>query len=373
LRRARFVLVLSAALGFATSASAAFEAPRSGVGEVRIPLLRAGTIQVPPGQATGRVRVIATLPLPPLAAAQGRRMALHAAPARLDIRSASSRTYLARIARAQAAAVASLRREIPEARISRRFGILLDGLTVELPARRLPTLAQMSFVRRIYPSLRYTLALNRSPAVIAATGFNTATGAGGAGMKIGIVDDGVDQRNSFLRPDGMQYPIGYPRGGRRWTTPKVIVARAFPGPGAGRGGRLAVDPRISFHGTHVAGIAAGRAGTDAPAGGDHPAVANLSGVAPDAWIGNYRVFTVPTPIGHVANTPEIVAAFESALRDGMQVINFSGGGPQVDPVNDALIETVGNIAAAGVVPVISAGNDRDEFGLGSAGAPGTAP
>ena len=257
--------------------------------------------------------------------------------------------------------------------MSRRFGVLLDGLAVELPARRLPALAQMSFVRRIYPSLRYTLALNRSPTVIAATGFNTTTGTKGAGMKIAIVDDGIDQRNRFLNPDGLHYPAGYPRGGRRWTTPKVIVARAFPGAGAGRRGRLAVDPRISFHGTHVAGNAAGRAGPDAPAGGDHPAVADLSGVAPDAWIGNYRVFTVPTPIGHVANTPEIVAAFESAVRDGMHVINFSGGGPQTDPANDALIETISNVAAAGVVPVISAGNDRDQFGLGTAGAPGSAP
>jgi minor extracellular serine protease Vpr len=373
LRRARHVLVLSAALGFATSASAAFQAPRSPLGEIRDPIVRAGTIKVPPGQAAGRVRVIATLPLPPLAASRGRTLALSAAPSRLNVRSASSRTYLARIARAQTVAAAALRREIPEARVSRRFGILLDGMTVELPARRLPKLTRMPFLDRVYPTLRYTLALNRSPTVIAATGFNNSSGVRGTGMKIAIVDDGVDQRNRFLNPAGMQYPVGYPRGGPRWTTPKVIVARAFPGPGAGRRGRLALDPSVSFHGTHVAGIAAGRAGTDAPTGRDHPAVAGLSGVAPDAWIGNYRVFTVPTPIGHVANTPEIIAAFESAVRDGMQVINFSGGGPQVDPVNDALIETVGNIAAAGVVPVISAGNDRDEFGMGSSGAPGTAP
>ena len=99
----------------------------------------------------------------------------------------------------------------------------------------------------------------------------------------------------------------------------------------------------------------------------------LSGVAPRAWLGNYRVFTVPTPIGHVANTPEIIAAFEAAVQDGMDVINFSGGGPQTDPANDALIEAIHNVAAAGVVPVIAAGNDRDDFGLGSAGSPGTAP
>src|SRR5438874_9743784 len=57
----------------------------------------------------------------------------------------------------------------------------------------------------------------------------------------------------------------------------------------------------------------------------------------------------------------------------MDVINFSGGGPMNDPANDALVEAIHNLAAAGVVPVIAAGNDRDEFGLGSAGSPGTAP
>src|SRR4051812_32586948 len=57
----------------------------------------------------------------------------------------------------------------------------------------------------------------------------------------------------------------------------------------------------------------------------------------------------------------------------MDVINFSGGGPMNDPENDALVEAVHNVAAAGVVPVISAGNDRDDFGLGSVGAPGSAP
>src|SRR5205085_980732 len=80
-----------------------------------------------------------------------------------------------------------------------------------------------------------------------------------------------------------------------------------------------------------------------------------------------------TPIGHVANTPEIIAAFEAAVVDGMDVINFSGGGPQADPANDAMVEAIHNVAAAGVVPVIAAGNDRDDFGTGSAGSPGTAP
>jgi len=208
---------------------------------------------------------------------------------------------------------------------------------------------------------------------VGAPALEAATGARGDGIKIAIVDDGVDENNRFFHAVGYSYPSGFPKGGRKWTTPKVIVARAFPGPGSGRRGRWAVDRSVSFHGTHVAGIAAGNAGTDAPRGPDHPAVSGLSGVAPRAYLGNYRVFTVPTPAGPVANNPEIIAAFEAAVRDGMDVINFSGGGPETDPVNDALVEAVANVSRAGVVPVISAGNDRDEFGVGSIGSPGTAP
>ena len=331
-------------------------------------------MQIPSARARGRIRVIVRLAQPPLAAWQsGRRLQGVAAPARLNARSASSRAYLARLASAQRAAVAELRREIPEARVGRRFRVLLNGLTVELPASRLPALLRTSFATKVFPSVRYSLRTNRSPSLIGADTFSAATGARGAGVKIAVVDDGVDNANAFFNPSGFSYPAGYPRGGRRWTNEKVIVARSFPGPGSGRPGRLALDPRASFHGTHVAGIAAGVAGTTAGSGPDHPVTTGLSGVAPRAWIGNYRVFNVPTPIGMVANTPEIVAAFESAVTDGMDVINFSGGGPQTDPVNDAMNETIRNVAAAGVVSVISAGNDRDEFGLGSAGSPGTAP
>src|ERR687886_2551535 len=239
--------------------------------------------------------------------------------------------------------------------------------------RRLAALTRLDAVTRVYPSIQYTLNLNKSPSVIGADVLHATTGANGNGIKIGVVDDGVDQTNPFLRPEGFAYPAGFPRGDLRFTSPKVIVARAPPAPGWGRRGPLPVDRRASFHGTHVAGIAAGDANTDAPAGPDHPAVSGLSGVAPRAWLGNYRVFTVPTPIGHVANTPEIAAAFEAAVRDGMDVINFSGGGSESEPANDAMLDVIRNVAAAGVVPVIAAGNDRDEFGLGTVGSPGTAP
>ena len=57
----------------------------------------------------------------------------------------------------------------------------------------------------------------------------------------------------------------------------------------------------------------------------------------------------------------------------MNVINFSGGGPQTDPANDAMYEAIHNTALAGVVPVIAAGNDREDFGSARPARPGAAP
>jgi subtilisin family serine protease len=367
------LLAVVAALASTLPAGASLVPIKRTFGDLTIPRVRAGTLTIPRNQASGRVRVIVGLRLAPLAAAYGRTFAAAATHRKLDVTSAASRRYLQRVVTAQNAAAARLLSAIPEARIGRRFQIVLDGLTVSLPATKLPRLAALGFVHKIYPSVRYHLATDTSPSVIGADELHTLTGARGEGMKIGVVDDGVDNTNPYLNPAGFSYPSGFPRGGLKWTSPKVIVARAFPGPNSGRPGRLAVDPQASFHGTHVAGIAAGDAGTCSPGGRDHPATCGLSGVAPRAYIGNYRVFNVPTPIGHIANTPEIAAAFEFALRDGMDVINFSGGGAESEPDNDAMVDVIRNVATAGVPSIISAGNDRDDFGFGSVGSPGTAP
>ena len=367
MRRGTLLLIASAALICVAPAAARFvPVEHSG------PRVTAGTLPTLTGGAA-HVRVIVDLPLPPLATRGDRGLFAAVARRKLDIDSSSSRAYLRRIEQEQTRAAAQIRAAIPQARIGPRFQVVLDALTVSLPASRLPALVRQPLVTRVYPSLQYTLALDQSPSVIGADVLRRTTGADGTGIKIAVVDDGIDETNPFFNPAGFSYPSGFPRGITNATTPKVIVARVFPGPNAGKPGRLPVDPASSFHGTHVAGIAAGDSGTTAPAGSDHPTVVGLSGVAPRAWLGNYRVFTVPTPLGHVANTPEIVAAFEAAVKDGMDVINFSGGGPQIDPANDALIEAVHDAVAAGVVVAIAAGNDRDDFGLGSDGSPGTAP
>jgi subtilisin family serine protease len=238
----------------------------------------------------------------------------------------------------------------------------------------------------VYASANYTLNMNDAPSVIGAPALRAATGAGGDGVKVAVVDDGIDPRHPFLDPAGMSYPAGFPRGVPGFETPKVIVARAFfPAKQSTSESRQPLDESRSFHGTFVAGVIGGAANTTAPAsvpttcvrasGGCHPRVTGLTGVAPRVWLGNYRVFSLPAPLGGCcsANTPEIIAAFESAVADGMDVINFSGGGPQSDPDGDPFTQVVTNVVKAGVVPVISAGNDRDLFGMGTVGSPSTVP
>lgn len=373
LRRQLVLFVPIAALALAASASASLRPIDRTFGEITVPRVRAGTIRVPAEHRSGRVTVIATLRLPALAAARGPGFFATLGPSRLDTTSSSSRSYLARVAAEQASAARAIRAAVPGARLGRRFQVVLNGITVDLPVRRLPALHALGSVSRVYPSVRFLLKLNRSPGIIGAPAFTAATGASGAGVKIAVVDDGVEQTNPFMNSSGLVYPAGFPKGQTGYTTPKVIVARSFTAPGSGPRSALPVDPQASFHGTHVAGIAAGRSGTSSPGGRDHPPLAGLSGVAPNAWIGNYRVFNVPSPAGHLSTTQQTVAAFESAVRDGMDVINYSGGSPAIDPRSDAMIETVANVTRAGVVVVASAGNDRDDFGFGSTGSPSTAP
>jgi minor extracellular serine protease Vpr len=385
-RRLAPLALLLAVVAFTGTASADLGPIERAVGQLSVPRVRHGPVVVPsqaPESSSGRIRVIVTLAQPPLAAVSATGGVFGFGPRRkLNVASSSSQSYLERLDAAQQQAISTLHRTIPEAVVSRRFRIVLDGLTVTLPYTKLTDLMHEDFAQKVYPSLRYTFNLNRSTSIIGVPAFQALTGASGAGVKVAVVDDGVDEEHPFFNPAGFAFPPGFPKGPSGATTPKVIVARGFAGPGANS---APLDRDQSFHGTHVSGVIAGVAGTDVPAGapgfcslangGCHPAVKGLSGVAPRAWIGNYRVFNVPEPLGGCCsgNTPEIVAAFEAAVADGMDVINFSGGGPQSDPRRDALIDAVANVARAGVVPVISAGNDRDFFGLGTVGSPGTAP
>ena len=183
-------------------------------------------------------------------------------------------------------------------------------------------------------------------------------------MKVGIIDSGIDPAHPFFDPAGYVMPAGFPKGQQRFTTAKVIVARVFaPKSATAASARVAYSDDDSSHGTHVAGIAAGNADTNADG-------RRISGVAPRAYLGNYKVFVeTSTGLSPNANSPAIVAAIEAAVADGMNVINFSGGEPEIEPSRDIVAIALDAAAAAGVVPVVAAGNDYNDLGAGSVSSP----
>jgi subtilisin family serine protease len=324
------------------------------------------------GAADNLVEVVVTLPQPALAdAVTSTQFFAATTRRRLNLRTTASRDYVRLLAARQRTLAARIRTSIPGATVRWHYQVTLNGMAVVVPRSQLGTLQRMPGVT-VWPSVRYRAMLDRSPQLIGAPqvwGQNLATA--GEGMKIAIIDDGVDQTHVFFNPAGFSYPAGFPKGNTQYTTPKVIVARAFAAPSnTWKYARTPFDPVNSEHATHVAGIAAGDHGTSATLGGTKVTV---SGIAPAAYIGNYKVLTVPTAdFGLDGNSPEIAAGIEQAVKDGMDVINLSLGEPEVEPTRDIVVRALDAAAAAGVVPVVAAGNGFTDAGRGGVGSPGNA-
>jgi subtilisin family serine protease len=308
--------------------------------------------------STGKtVEVIVELKRPALAVAMGTR-ARH------------SPGYLQKLAAGQAELERRIAAALPSAKVRWRYRYVLDALAVVVPSGEIDRLAALPGVEHVDPSVEYHSLLDQSvPLIGAPTLWGPTRATAGQGIKIGIIDDGVDQAHPFFSPAGFTMPAGFPKGNSVFTTAKVIVARAFPPPGATwKYASRPFDPAESEHATHVAGIAAGDYNTTQRGG--RP----VSGVAPAAYIGNYKVLTVPTPgVGLNGNSPEIVKGIDAAVADGMNVINLSLGEPEIDLDRDIVVKAIDAAADAGVVPAIAAGNDFDVFGNGSISSPGDAP
>jgi subtilisin family serine protease len=276
----------------------------------------------------------------------------------------------ARIATEQRAFRRELSRRVPDASVRWRYRLVANGFAVVLPSWQVPRLRDLPGVRSVFEDAQYTPQLDTSPQQIGAPGlWGQGLETAGQGVKIGVIDTGVDQSHPFFDPSGYTMPAGFPKGQVRFTTAKVIAARAFPPPGAKyANAALAVDGDKSSHGTHVAGIAAGNARTQVS--GEDGRLAPVSGVAPRAYIGNYKALVgTDSGLSPNGNAPEIVAAIEAAVRDGMDVLNLSIGEPEIEPRRDVVALALDAAAAAGVVPVVAAGNDFNDLGAGTVASP----
>lgn len=267
--------------------------------------------------------------------------------------------------------VGAASRQAFRAALEQRFQVLdatertLDAFIVRGPADGGASLqsavgaaGRVSKVYEVKPDLDAAIALHRIPDAWAAVGGEAEAGKG---VKIGIIDTGIDVSHPGFEARGLEAPAGYPRyspaeaaGG---VNGKVIVARSYEHL-ISQGQPSATDS--VGHGTGVAMAAAGMR-TRAP-------FAELAGAAPGAWLGAYKVFDS----NGSANTAAVLRALDDAVADGMDIVNMSLGQPfLLRPELDPLARAVERAAAGGVLVVKSAGNAGPDPWTG--GSPSGAP
>ncbi|KAH8895452.1 subtilisin-like protein [Thozetella sp. PMI_491] len=170
-----------------------------------------------------------------------------------------------------------------------------------------------------------------SPHVMNQVDKMRAAGFTGKGVRIAIIDSGVDYNNPALGAcfgPGCAVSFGKDLVGDSYNGSNTPIPDSDPW------------TQCDSHGTHVTGIIAAR---ENPLG--------FTGAAPGADVGMYRVFGCS---GDVA-TDIMVAAFNTAFEDGADVITASIGG-SVGWAEEAWAASVSRIVDAGVPCTVAAGN-----------------
>ncbi len=246
----------------------------------------------------------------------------------------------------------------------RSFMSLFNGFSVVVSAEERAKLAKLQGVRALYPvetiqapnPVREDDATPNMAAALDLTGARIAQnslGLTGAGVKVAVIDTGIDIDHPDFGGTGVAGTTPFPTA--RITHGYDFVGDAFDGSNTPVPDGNPDDCGTAGHGTHVAGIV-GANGT-------------VKGVAPGVTFGAYRVFGCAGS----TNADIMIAAMERAMNDGMHVINMSIGAraqwPQY-PTGQA----ASRLAKKGIVVVVSAGNNgpggSQPDALWAGGAPG---
>jgi minor extracellular serine protease Vpr len=259
---------------------------------------------------------------------------------------------------------------------------LLNAIFVSAPADRVPELAAIPGVIAVRPMRRFKMALNKATQLMNAPAAWAALPGGaanaGKGIKIAIIDTGIDQthpafQDSSLTPAGGIFPIctqGHPED-CAFTNSKVIVARSYVRQLAA--GSDPANPALDSmpddysprdrdgHGTAVASCAAANTNTG---------TVTFTGMAPKAYLGNYKVSGSPGVLDGSTDAV-LISAINDALKDGMDIASVSIGSSALTGALDTgaacglaagvpcdLVATAFEAAVkAGMVIVASAGNE----------------
>src|SRR5579872_7131309 len=289
---------------------------------------------------------------------------------RLNLKSNAAINYQKYLAQEQQTFTKWLGQKFPAAQVVTQIQVVANAVAVIPNGASAAAIAKGPFVARVdtsvmfHPSMDVAASLINAPALWGQLGSQANAGAG---IKVGIIDTGIDFGHPFLTDNSLTPPPGFPKcdvadsavkipdTNCLFVSNKVIVAKVFQT-------NTKFDAHAAQeHGTHVSGTVAGVFGTTAPL-----LSAPLTGVAPKAFLGNYNVFP-----GDITNSPDyvIARAVDEAVRDGMDVLNLSLGGTATKR-SDVTMVAVNNAAKAGVVVAVAAGNSGP--GEGTVESPGVA-
>ncbi|HEX9379743.1 MAG TPA: S8 family serine peptidase [Gaiellaceae bacterium] len=272
---------------------------------------------------------------------------------KVDFSSNTTKSYRAQLSALRNDFKQWLKANAPAVKVTGEFDISLNAVAVQLNGASLGTIASAPMVKQAQYEGLYRPLDNNDPdlALIHAIDAWTAVGGpgnAGAGVKVGIIDTGIDQTHDCFNPAGYAYPAGFPKGDHSFTTPKVIVAKVFNN----QSNRFGYTARaVQEHGTHVAGTVACNLDTNATVAGVSIPY-GVSGVAPRAYLGNYNVFP---GTDDNARSEDILNALDAAYEDGMDVINMSLGG-NAHGVQDLLTNAVNDLDQAGMISAVAVGN-----------------
>jgi len=283
---------------------------------------------------------------------------------RINLDSPQASVYRAQLRRAQSAVADGLR-SLNGVAVQASTDMVMNSIIARVPIDQYRAIRRLPGVKKVFISrpqrmlLDAAAILHNAPTLWARAGGRSTAGQG---FRIGVIDSGIDINNAMFQDTTTALPSGFPRGESAYTNHKVIVARNYMNLLSNR--QSVSDARDEVgHGSFVAGCAAGKT-TQAP-------LASISGMAPGAFLGSYKIFGTPG-INDTTTTAAIVAAINDAVADGMDVLNLSLGALDYTPPSEnPEVIAINNAIAAGLVVSIAAGNDGPD--TNTIGTPASAP
>lgn len=339
-----------------------------------------GSIDSSLARAAGRVDVMLELDAAPAAHAFGL-----ARRSGLTVARAAAKRQSAVVESQQAAVVSRLRDRATAARVLYRAHALYAGVAVTTDASRLRALAALPGVKAVHRLVPKSVDNSSSVPLIGAPAVWKGTGQTGQGVRVGIIDTGIDYTHADFGGAGTTAAYAAAKAAPTFAgTAKVVGGYDFAGDAYDPDHGVAPTPDANpldceGHGSHVAGTTAGygvnadgSTYTGSYAADLDPAAFRIGpGVAPGASLYALKVFGCDGSTNLVTQALDWAADpnGDGDVSDHLDVVNMSLGssyGSSDDP--DAVASD--NLAALGTVVVASMGNSGDVYEVG--GSPGNA-